>query len=157
MQSVHSTRLSRCFPSFNNKPSLSRTAMPSYFSKHSALFPLRKLSPPHRRRKTYLVTSALGDSVRLAVVLGHVSVDEVHDVGADGHREHSRQGRGLLSHALRREDGNYGTGRHGEGLGRVSSLLIPRQDDRRGSKKASSRPQKHLDVLRRHVCLGKWG
>lgn len=72
------------------------------------------------------MTGALGDSVRLTVVLRHVGVDEVHDVGADGHREHSRQGRGLLGHALRREDGNYGTSRHGEGLGRASYQLIPK-------------------------------
>lgn len=66
---------------------------------------------PHSQL-SHLVTRALGHSVRLAVVLGHVGVDKVHDVRADGHGEHGGEGRGLLGHARRREDGHYGASRH---------------------------------------------
>lgn len=59
------------------------------------------------------MTGALGHRVRLAVVLGHVGVHEVHDVGPDGHREDGGEGGGLLGHTLLGEDGHYGTGRHG--------------------------------------------
>lgn len=61
----------------------------------------------------HLVTGALGHRVRLAVVLGHVRVHEVHDVRPDGHREDGREGGGLLGHTLLGEDGHYGASRHG--------------------------------------------
>lgn len=59
------------------------------------------------------MAGALGHRVRLAVVLGHVRVNEVHDIRPDGHREHGREGGALLGHTLLGEDGDYGTGRHG--------------------------------------------
>lgn len=85
----------------------------------------------------HLVTGALGHGVRLAVVLGHVGVHEVHDIGPDGHREHGGEGGGLLGHSLLGEDGHYGAGRHGWGWGwgreGLYLLLIP--------DKMSSRPE----------------
>lgn len=84
----------------------------------------------------HLVTRTLCNSVRLAVVLGHVGVDKVHDVWADRHREHGRQGRRLLSRALRRKDRHYGTGRHGFGCASEwgKAIAYPWQDDRKGQK-----------------------
>ena len=84
------------------------------------------------------MTRALGHSVRLAVVLGHVRVHEIDDVRADGHSEDGGQGGGLLRFALRRENGYYRTSRHGyfKGWGGEGLCLarIPRQDGRRDAQ-----------------------
>lgn len=92
----------------------------------------------------HLVTGALGHGVRLAVVLGHVGVHEVHDIRPDGHREHGREGGGLLGHSLLGEDGHYGAGRHGwdGGWGRegLYLLLIP---DKMSSEAAREPSESH--------------
>ena len=55
-----------------------------------------------------LHTRSLAHGVRLASVLGHVRVHEIHHVRADRRREHARQRHRLQDSALRREHRHHG-------------------------------------------------
>jgi hypothetical protein len=59
-----------------------------------------------------LLTSADGDGVGLTVVLGHVGVDELDNVGTDGGVEDSGEWRGAGLFSGEGEDGENGAGSH---------------------------------------------